>query len=82
MAPQQVLQKTSQEMLANKVPNPVKLPLSRKTEALLCAETAKIITKQPPSFPESPIRMMGMQQKMPEEIKTSEKFKSKMDAAL
>lgn len=62
--------------------NQLKPPLSRKTEVLLlCTETAKIIAKQPPLLPESPIRMVGMQQKMPEEIKTSKKFKSEMGLA-
>lgn len=56
-----------------------KLPLSRKTEALLLrAKTAKRAAKQPPPLPESPIGRVGVQQKTPEEFKTSKKFKSKM----
>lgn len=67
--------------MPTKSQNQWKLPLSRKTEVLLlCTETAKIIAKQPPPLPESPIRMVGMKQKMPE-IKISKKFKSKMDLA-
>lgn len=69
-------------MLAKRVPEPAETAAQQKNRSpIMCTETAKIIAKQPPLLPESPIRMVGMQQKMPEEIKTSKKFKSEMGLA-
>lgn len=70
------------EMLASRDPDQWKLPRPEKQACLLGTETAKSVASQPPPLPESPIQTVGVQQKIPEEIKTSKKFKSKMHRAL
>lgn len=66
-------------MLADQVPNPMETASWRKNKP--CHSALSLLRPLQNHSLLVPIRMVGMEQEMPGEIKTSEKLKSQMDPA-